>query len=154
MFFYTTSLAEMCPLEKFFTETEINLVFLATLTELVNDGRYHLSLNRRKDTYIWSHIPRFASAGDDGLVLVWNVEVMHCEGIISAVCEIAPNTVSLIASISVQTGERLQELRGHSQQITAITTFTSNSGVTSHTSLITASSDRSLSVSLGPHSVL
>uniref|UniRef100_H3D7I2 WD repeat domain 41 n=1 Tax=Tetraodon nigroviridis TaxID=99883 RepID=H3D7I2_TETNG len=61
---------------------------------------------------------RFASAGDDGLVLVWNVE----------------------------TGERLQELRGHSQQITAITTFTSSNGVASHTSLITASSDRSLSL--------
>ncbi|KAM6900870.1 WD repeat-containing protein 41 [Lycodopsis pacificus] len=61
---------------------------------------------------------RCASAGDDGLVLVWNVE----------------------------TGERLQELRGHSQQITAITTFTCNNGATSHTSLITASSDRSLSL--------
>lgn len=61
---------------------------------------------------------RCASAGDDGLVLVWNVE----------------------------TGERLQELRGHSQQITAMTTFTCNNGLTSHTSLITASSDRSLSL--------
>lgn len=61
---------------------------------------------------------RCASAGDDGLVLVWSVE----------------------------TGERLQELRGHSQQITAMTTFTCNSEVTSHTSLITASSDRSLSL--------
>lgn len=61
---------------------------------------------------------RCASAGDDGLVLVWNIE----------------------------TGERLQELRGHSQQITAITTFTCNNGLTSHTSLITASSDRSLSL--------
>ncbi|XP_068190345.1 WD repeat-containing protein 41 [Antennarius striatus] len=61
---------------------------------------------------------RFASAGDDGLVLVWNVE----------------------------TGERLQELRGHSQQITAMTTFTCNRELTSHTSLITASSDRSLSL--------
>ncbi|KAK9532279.1 hypothetical protein VZT92_009671 [Zoarces viviparus] len=61
---------------------------------------------------------RCASAGDDGLVLVWNVE----------------------------TGERLQELRGHSQQITAITTFTCNNGATSHSSLITASSDRSLSL--------
>uniref|UniRef100_A0A8D3E0D0 WD repeat domain 41 n=1 Tax=Scophthalmus maximus TaxID=52904 RepID=A0A8D3E0D0_SCOMX len=57
---------------------------------------------------------RCASAGDDGLVLVWNVE----------------------------TGERLQELRGHSQQITAITTFTCSNGLMSHTSLITASSDR------------
>ncbi|XP_037835532.1 WD repeat-containing protein 41 isoform X2 [Kryptolebias marmoratus] len=61
---------------------------------------------------------RCASAGDDGLVLVWNIE----------------------------TGERLQELRGHSQQITAITTFTCSDEVTSHTSLITASSDRSLSL--------
>ncbi|KAF0038891.1 hypothetical protein F2P81_009375 [Scophthalmus maximus] len=61
---------------------------------------------------------RCASAGDDGLVLVWNVE----------------------------TGERLQELRGHSQQITAITTFTCSNGLMSHTSLITASSDRSLSL--------
>uniref|UniRef100_A0A7N8YLV0 WD repeat domain 41 n=1 Tax=Mastacembelus armatus TaxID=205130 RepID=A0A7N8YLV0_9TELE len=57
---------------------------------------------------------RCASAGDDGLVLVWNIE----------------------------TGERLQELRGHSQQITAITSFTCNNGLTSHTGLITASSDR------------
>uniref|UniRef100_A0A4W6DC66 Uncharacterized protein n=1 Tax=Lates calcarifer TaxID=8187 RepID=A0A4W6DC66_LATCA len=61
---------------------------------------------------------RCASAGDDGLVLVWNIE----------------------------TGERLQELRGHSQQITAITTLTCNNGLMSHTSLITASSDRSLSL--------
>uniref|UniRef100_A0A8C2WR85 WD repeat domain 41 n=1 Tax=Cyclopterus lumpus TaxID=8103 RepID=A0A8C2WR85_CYCLU len=41
---------------------------------------------------------------------------------------------------------RLQELRGHSQQITAMTTFTCENGPTSHTSLITASSDRSLSL--------
>uniref|UniRef100_A0A668T4W2 WD repeat domain 41 n=1 Tax=Oreochromis aureus TaxID=47969 RepID=A0A668T4W2_OREAU len=61
---------------------------------------------------------RCASAGDDGLVLVWNVE----------------------------TGERLQELRGHSQQITAITTITCKNEVTLNTSLITASSDRSLSL--------
>ncbi|XP_006804819.1 WD repeat-containing protein 41 [Neolamprologus brichardi] len=61
---------------------------------------------------------RCASAGDDGLVLVWNVE----------------------------TGERLQELRGHSQQITAITTITCKNEVTVNTSLITASSDRSLSL--------
>uniref|UniRef100_A0A667XEN0 WD repeat domain 41 n=1 Tax=Myripristis murdjan TaxID=586833 RepID=A0A667XEN0_9TELE len=66
---------------------------------------------------------RCASAGDDGLVLVWNVE----------------------------TGEKLQELRGHSQQITAITTFTCVSGDTQHTSLITASSDRTLSVSSFSH---
>lgn len=135
-------------------ETEMSLVFLATLSELVNNESCRLSLNTRKDAYLWSHFPRFASAGDDGLVLVWNVEVTHCKGIISALCEIAPNTVSLIASFSVQTGERLQELRGHSQQITAITTFTSNNGGASHTSLITASSDRSLSVFLEPHSGL
>ncbi|XP_030006732.1 WD repeat-containing protein 41 [Sphaeramia orbicularis] len=61
---------------------------------------------------------RCASAGDDGLVLVWNVE----------------------------TGEKLLELRGHSQQITAITTFKCSNGLTTHTSLITASSDRSLSL--------
>uniref|UniRef100_A0A8C7GQG6 WD repeat domain 41 n=1 Tax=Oncorhynchus kisutch TaxID=8019 RepID=A0A8C7GQG6_ONCKI len=60
---------------------------------------------------------RFASAGDDGLVLVWNVE----------------------------TGERLLELRGHSQQITAMTAYTHTSGENTHTSLITASSDRTLS---------
>ncbi|KAK6316136.1 hypothetical protein J4Q44_G00136600 [Coregonus suidteri] len=61
---------------------------------------------------------RFASAGDDGLVLVWNVE----------------------------TGERLLELRGHSQQITAMTAYTHTSGENTHTSLITASSDRTLSL--------
>lgn len=61
---------------------------------------------------------RCASAGDDGLVLVWNVE----------------------------TGEKLQELRGHSQQITAITTFRCNNALTTQTLLITASSDRSLSL--------
>uniref|UniRef100_A0A674B583 WD repeat domain 41 n=1 Tax=Salmo trutta TaxID=8032 RepID=A0A674B583_SALTR len=66
---------------------------------------------------------RFASAGDDGLVLVWNVE----------------------------TGERLLELRGHSQQITAMTAYTHTSGENTHTSLITASSDRTLSVSLHTH---
>lgn len=61
---------------------------------------------------------RCASAGDDGLVLVWDIE----------------------------TGERLQELRGHSQQITAMTTFTCSTELATHTSLITASSDRSLSL--------
>ncbi|KAF6721729.1 WD repeat-containing protein 41 [Oryzias melastigma] len=60
---------------------------------------------------------RCASAGDDGLVLVWNIE----------------------------TGERLQELRGHAQQITAIIAFTCEASA--HTALITASSDRSVSVS-------
>ncbi|XP_053738460.1 WD repeat-containing protein 41 isoform X2 [Synchiropus splendidus] len=61
---------------------------------------------------------RCASAGDDGLVLVWNVE----------------------------TGERLQELRGHSQQITAIATFACSDGPLRRTLLISASSDRSLSL--------
>lgn len=61
---------------------------------------------------------RCASAGDDGLVLVWNIE----------------------------TGEKLQELRGHSQQITAIITFNISNGLTSQALLITASSDRSLSL--------
>ncbi|KAJ8286959.1 hypothetical protein GJAV_G00045350 [Gymnothorax javanicus] len=61
---------------------------------------------------------RFASAGDDGLVLVWNA----------------------------QTGERLQELRGHSQQITAMTAYSWMSGDSTHVDLITASSDRTLSL--------
>uniref|UniRef100_A0A8C7XDM7 WD repeat domain 41 n=1 Tax=Oryzias sinensis TaxID=183150 RepID=A0A8C7XDM7_9TELE len=59
---------------------------------------------------------RCASAGDDGLVFIWNIE----------------------------TGERLQELRGHTQQITAIITFTCEAAA--HTGLITASSDRSVSL--------
>uniref|UniRef100_A0AAV2IRU0 WD repeat domain 41 n=1 Tax=Knipowitschia caucasica TaxID=637954 RepID=A0AAV2IRU0_KNICA len=61
---------------------------------------------------------RCASAGDDGLVLVWDIE----------------------------TGEKLQDLRGHSQQITAMTTFVCRSALTTQTLLITASSDRSLSL--------
>ncbi|CAL8282127.1 WD repeat-containing protein 41 [Gadus morhua] len=61
---------------------------------------------------------RFASAGDDGLVLVWNIE----------------------------TGEKLLEMRGHSQQITAMATLTRFSRDSPHTSLVTASSDRSLSL--------
>ncbi|XP_061655093.1 WD repeat-containing protein 41 isoform X2 [Phyllopteryx taeniolatus] len=56
---------------------------------------------------------RCASAGDDGLVLVWNVE----------------------------TGERVQELRGHSQQITAMAVFRCGD-----VRLVTASSDRSVSL--------
>lgn len=54
-------------------------MFLATLSELVNDENCH-------------YVPRFASAGDDGLVLVWNVEVMHAEGIMPMVSETTPNT--------------------------------------------------------------
>lgn len=50
---------------------------LATPSELVNDESCHLSLNTRKGSYLRSYVPRFASAGDDGLVLVWNVEVMR-----------------------------------------------------------------------------
>nr|XP_055035923.1 WD repeat-containing protein 41 [Misgurnus anguillicaudatus] len=61
---------------------------------------------------------RFASAGDDGLVLVWNVE----------------------------TGECLYELRGHTQQITAMTSYPYMRGGSTHTALITASSDRTLSL--------
>ncbi|XP_061149798.1 WD repeat-containing protein 41 isoform X1 [Syngnathus typhle] len=56
---------------------------------------------------------RCASAGDDGLVLVWNVE----------------------------TGERVQELRGHSRQITAMAVLRCGD-----VRLITASSDRSVSL--------
>ncbi|XP_077442329.1 WD repeat-containing protein 41 isoform X2 [Vanacampus margaritifer] len=56
---------------------------------------------------------RCASAGDDGLVLVWNVE----------------------------TGERAQALRGHSQQITAMAVLRC-----ADVRLITASSDRSVSL--------
>lgn len=61
---------------------------------------------------------RFASAGDDGLVLIWNVE----------------------------TGDCLLELRGHTQQITAMTSYTFIRGDNTHTALITASSDRTLSL--------
>ncbi|XDV38304.1 hypothetical protein PO909_007746 [Leuciscus waleckii] len=61
---------------------------------------------------------RFASAGDDGLVLIWNVE----------------------------TGDCLLELRGHTQQITAMTSYTIIRGGNTHTALITASSDRTLSL--------
>ncbi|KAG9266006.1 WD repeat-containing protein 41 [Astyanax mexicanus] len=61
---------------------------------------------------------RFASAGDDGMVLVWNV----------------------------QTGERLVELRGHTQQITAMISYTFIKGGKAHTALLTASSDRTLSL--------
>uniref|UniRef100_A0A4W4HUB4 WD repeat domain 41 n=1 Tax=Electrophorus electricus TaxID=8005 RepID=A0A4W4HUB4_ELEEL len=45
-----------------------------------------------------------------------------------------------------QTGERLVELRGHTQQITAMTTYTFIKGERPHTALITASSDRTLSL--------
>lgn len=61
---------------------------------------------------------RFASAGDDGLVLVWNIE----------------------------TGELLLELRGHTQQITAMTSYAYIRGGNTHAALITASSDRTLSL--------
>ncbi|XP_056588063.1 WD repeat-containing protein 41 isoform X2 [Triplophysa dalaica] len=61
---------------------------------------------------------RFASAGDDGLVLIWNVE----------------------------TGELLLDLRGHTQQITAMTSYAYVRGGNTHTALITASSDRTLSL--------
>lgn len=61
---------------------------------------------------------RFASAGDDGLVLIWNVE----------------------------TGDCLFELRGHTQQITAMISYTFIRGRNAHAALITASSDRTLSL--------
>uniref|UniRef100_A0A8C1XWU2 WD repeat-containing protein 41-like n=2 Tax=Cyprinus carpio TaxID=7962 RepID=A0A8C1XWU2_CYPCA len=61
---------------------------------------------------------RFASAGDDGLVLIWNVE----------------------------TGDCLFALRGHTQQITAMTSYTFIRGGNAHTALLTASSDRTLSL--------
>lgn len=61
---------------------------------------------------------RYASAGDDGLVIVWSIE----------------------------TGEKLLEMRGHSQQITAMSPLTRLSRDTPHTWLVTASSDRSLSL--------
>ncbi|XP_063066897.1 WD repeat-containing protein 41 [Engraulis encrasicolus] len=61
---------------------------------------------------------RFASAGDDGLVLVWNVE----------------------------SGERLHELRGHTQQITALVVYTITQKNLVHTFLISASSDRSVTL--------
>uniref|UniRef100_A0A8C1D9B9 WD repeat domain 41 n=1 Tax=Cyprinus carpio carpio TaxID=630221 RepID=A0A8C1D9B9_CYPCA len=61
---------------------------------------------------------RFASAGDDGLVLIWNVE----------------------------TGDCLFALRCHTQQITAMTSYTFIRGGNAHTALLTASSDRTLSL--------
>uniref|UniRef100_A0A8C1T3Z3 WD repeat domain 41 n=1 Tax=Cyprinus carpio TaxID=7962 RepID=A0A8C1T3Z3_CYPCA len=61
---------------------------------------------------------RFASAGDDGLVLIWNVE----------------------------TGDCLLELRCHTQQITAMTSYSFIRGRNAHAALITASSDRTLSL--------
>uniref|UniRef100_A0A671RHQ1 WD repeat-containing protein 41-like n=1 Tax=Sinocyclocheilus anshuiensis TaxID=1608454 RepID=A0A671RHQ1_9TELE len=61
---------------------------------------------------------RFASAGDDGLVLIWNVE----------------------------TGDCLFELRGHTQQITAMTSYSFIRGRNAHAALLTASSDRTLSL--------
>ncbi|KAF6128180.1 WD repeat domain 41 [Phyllostomus discolor] len=62
---------------------------------------------------------RFASAGDDGLVVVWNA----------------------------QTGEKLLELNGHTQKITAITTFPSLEASEEKNQLIlTASADRTVIV--------
>uniref|UniRef100_A0ABI7Z0E1 WD repeat domain 41 n=1 Tax=Felis catus TaxID=9685 RepID=A0ABI7Z0E1_FELCA len=60
---------------------------------------------------------RFASAGDDGIVVVWNA----------------------------QTGEKLLELNGHTQKITAIITFPSLEVCEEKTQLIlTASADRTV----------
>lgn len=62
---------------------------------------------------------RFASAGDDGLVVVWNA----------------------------QTGEKLLELNGHTQKITAIITFPSLEACDEKNQLIlTASADRTVIV--------
>ncbi|XP_028661537.1 WD repeat-containing protein 41 [Erpetoichthys calabaricus] len=61
---------------------------------------------------------RFASADDDGLVFVWNI----------------------------QTGERLHELRGHTQQITAITGFKMKTADIWCSMILTASSDRTISL--------
>nr|KAF6356407.1 WD repeat domain 41 [Myotis myotis] len=63
---------------------------------------------------------RFASAGDDGLVVVWNA----------------------------QTGEKLLELNGHTQKITAIITFPSLEACEEKNQLIlTASADRTVIIS-------
>ncbi|XP_043919633.1 WD repeat-containing protein 41 isoform X2 [Protopterus annectens] len=60
---------------------------------------------------------RFASAGDDGIVFLWNV----------------------------QTGERLAELHGHTQQITAIAVLSrSNLSQQKSHRILTASSDRTV----------
>uniref|UniRef100_A0A672PBW7 WD repeat domain 41 n=1 Tax=Sinocyclocheilus grahami TaxID=75366 RepID=A0A672PBW7_SINGR len=61
---------------------------------------------------------RFASSGDDGLVLIWNVE----------------------------TGDCLFELRGHTQQITAMISYSFIRGRNAHAALITTSPDRTLSL--------
>ncbi|XP_013850384.1 WD repeat-containing protein 41 isoform X2 [Sus scrofa] len=62
---------------------------------------------------------RFASAGDDGIVVVWNA----------------------------QTGEKLLELNGHTQKITAITTFPSLEACEEKNQLIlTASADKTVIV--------
>ncbi|XP_033618802.1 WD repeat-containing protein 41 [Fukomys damarensis] len=62
---------------------------------------------------------RFASAGDDGIVIVWNA----------------------------QTGEKLLELSGHSQKITAIIVFPSSESCEEKNQLIlTASADRTVIV--------
>ncbi|XP_067838780.1 WD repeat-containing protein 41 isoform X1 [Heptranchias perlo] len=65
----------------------------------------------------WIDDLRFASAGDDGVVVVWNV----------------------------QTGERLHELRGHSRPITAIAVFPSVYRLQPESRhLLTASSDKTV----------
>lgn len=62
---------------------------------------------------------RFASAGDDGIIVVWNA----------------------------QTGEKLLELRGHTQKITAVITFLPlDSCEASSQLLLTASADRTVGV--------
>nr|XP_048311913.1 WD repeat-containing protein 41 [Myodes glareolus] len=62
---------------------------------------------------------RFASAGDDGIIVVWNA----------------------------QTGEKLLDLRGHTQKITAITAFPPlDSCEQGHQLILTASADRTVGV--------
>ncbi|KAM5264290.1 WD repeat-containing protein 41 [Ctenodactylus gundi] len=64
---------------------------------------------------------RFASAGDDGIVIVWNA----------------------------QTGEKLVELNGHTQKITDIITFPNlESGEEKNQLILTASADRTVIISL------
>ncbi|XP_031216448.1 WD repeat-containing protein 41 isoform X5 [Mastomys coucha] len=62
---------------------------------------------------------RFASAGDDGIIVVWNA----------------------------QTGEKLLELRGHTQKITAVIAFPSQDPCEASSQLLlTASADRTVGV--------
>lgn len=55
------------------------------------------SLLARNNSNLSSYPSRCASAGDDGLVLVWNIEVICRKSIIPLIYEFALNTVALIA---------------------------------------------------------